>query len=96
MRKEIVLVDWNSDSETAGYYLFRDTSEISDISGMVPIATTPYSYYNEYNLANGTYFYVVVAENHVGNSSISNCESVQMEIRDKPEYEIDEGVSYDW
>ncbi|MGQ4873164.1 MAG: FG-GAP-like repeat-containing protein [Promethearchaeia archaeon] len=76
----LINLDWNDISGATIYYVYRDTSYISSTSGLSPIASVLASYYTDNITVNGTYYYVIVAGNAAGNSSISNCENVTVMI----------------
>ncbi|NVM29837.1 MAG: right-handed parallel beta-helix repeat-containing protein, partial [Candidatus Helarchaeota archaeon] len=71
-------LNWHETLSTHQYYLYRDTSFISSVAGLTPIAVLadPVTSYMDTVTQNGTYYYAVVAGNHIGNSSVSNCENV--------------------
>ncbi len=75
-----IYLDWNTIYEASFYYVFRETSSIITLDGLTPIASSSYSgFYDQIN-ENGTYYYVIVANNGTVNGSISNCESVTCSI----------------
>ncbi|MFX1296177.1 MAG: Heimdall-CTERM domain-containing surface protein [Promethearchaeota archaeon] len=49
------------------------------MTGLTPIASVSESKYTDIIATNRIYYYVIVARNAIGNSSISNCESVTVE-----------------
>ncbi|HUX98003.1 MAG TPA: SBBP repeat-containing protein [Candidatus Deferrimicrobium sp.] len=71
----LLIIDWDTIPEAAFYYVFRSTSEITDVTGMTPIAVRSDSDFTE-TLTDGTYYYAVVAGDGFANSSESNCEYV--------------------
>jgi len=73
-----VTLDWNDVEGATSYNVYRDTSLITDISGLTPISTTTSSQYEDNGLPVGIYYYVITALNATGESTISNCESVEM------------------
>ncbi|MFX0098492.1 MAG: PKD domain-containing protein [Candidatus Hodarchaeota archaeon] len=74
-------LDWNDVPGATVYHVFRDTSNITSVSGLTPIMSVSDSNHSDSSTANSTtYFYAIVAGNATGNSSISNCESVTVEI----------------
>ncbi|UYP44744.1 hypothetical protein NEF87_001029 [Candidatus Lokiarchaeum ossiferum] len=87
-----IQVEWDDIPETSTYYLFRSGSEILSTTGMQPLTTTSSSYFYEYNLQEGTYYYAVIASNEIGNSSLSNSEAVQI-IRSVPNMPILSSIS---
>ncbi|NVM29645.1 MAG: HEAT repeat domain-containing protein [Candidatus Helarchaeota archaeon] len=74
----VIDLNWAENSLATSYYIYRDTSNISSVAGLTPIATVDTNSYQDTITINGTYYYVVVCENIKGNSSISNCVSVDV------------------
>ncbi|MFX0166734.1 MAG: ABC transporter substrate-binding protein [Promethearchaeota archaeon] len=74
----IVNLEWNDIVGATSYNVYRDTSLITDISGLSPISSPTISQYNDTELAVGTYYYVITAVGIGGESLISNCESVEI------------------
>jgi len=74
----LIELNWNDVDQTITYYVFRDTSNIVSVTGLTPIAATTTSDFTDTLYTNGTYYYVIVAGNSLGNSSISNCENVTL------------------
>ena len=90
-------LEWDSIYNASSYYIFREIFPITTIDGLTPIANSSYSYYFDQISENGTYYYVIVANNGTLNSSISNCESVTCSIM--PFYEEEPYIMYietDW
>ena len=79
-----VYLNWTNIIGAIIYYIYRDTSNITDISGLAPIGTSTTNYTSDLVLSLGTYFYVIVASNGYANSSISNCENVTLLSMDTP------------
>ncbi|MFX1293736.1 MAG: FG-GAP-like repeat-containing protein [Promethearchaeota archaeon] len=80
----IIDLNWSRIIEATTYYIYRDNSSIISVDGLIPIATCSDSNYTDYITTNGIYYYVIIAENFVGNSSISNCENVIVAIPPSP------------
>jgi len=76
----IIDLNWNDVDGATVYYVYRNTSAITSVAGMTPIAVVSDSKYSETLTTNGIYYYVIVAANSSGNSTISNCESVTVSI----------------
>ncbi len=76
----IINLNWSCEGDAITYYIFRDTSYITSVDGMTPIATIETNHYQDIIPFNGTYYYVVLAGHGIGNSSISNCENVTIEV----------------
>ncbi|NVM55244.1 MAG: Ig-like domain-containing protein, partial [Candidatus Helarchaeota archaeon] len=74
----IINLNWNDMLGATTYYVYRATSPITSVSGMTPLATVSMTNYQDPIFKNGIYYYVIVAGNPSGNSSISNCEHVEV------------------
>ncbi|WP_371806276.1 Loki-CTERM sorting domain-containing protein [Candidatus Lokiarchaeum ossiferum] len=67
-------LDWNYQSYAAEYLIYREVSNITDLDGLTPFATTKESYFNDFSIStNGSYYYVVVAKNGLYASNMSEC-----------------------
>lgn len=75
-----VFLNWQDQITTTRYYIYRSNSTISSVAGLTPIAAVSGTSYTDTINQNGTFYYVIVAENSIGNSSISNCQSVIMNL----------------
>jgi fibronectin type 3 domain-containing protein len=75
---------WAHVPGATGYYIFRDNSVINSIDGKISICYQDQINFTDNGLLNGTYFYVVVASNSSGNSSLSNCVNVTVAIPPPP------------
>jgi parallel beta-helix repeat protein len=73
-------LDWSGWMGATRYYIYRNTSYIDSIAGLNPVGVTSITSYSDVVATNGTYYYVIVAENSIGNSSISNCEGVNVSL----------------
>ncbi|MHA1426062.1 MAG: NosD domain-containing protein [Candidatus Helarchaeota archaeon] len=80
-----VQLSWNIDANATLYYIYRNTSTIVDINGLLPIAVTAGSNYIDVVSINITYYYVVIAGNPDYNSSISNCVNITVILYPTPE-----------
>ena len=76
----VINLDWNSLLVATTYYVYRSSSFIWSVEGLVPIATVSSSYYTDTVPSEGFYYYVVVAENNAGKSSISNGQYVEVKF----------------
>ncbi len=79
---DAIYLDWNDVLVANTYYVYRSTSYIWSIEELVPITTVSSSEYIDTVLSEGFYYYVVIAENFVGNSSISNCQYIEVKFPD--------------
>ena len=75
-------LDWNDISGINTYHIYRSTSYIWSVESLVPISTVSSSDYIDTAPSEGFYYYVVVAENFAGNSSLSNCQYVELRFPD--------------
>lgn len=76
----IIYLNWTRIVYAFEYFVFRNTSEITSIDNLLPIATVVENNYTDTINSNGTYYYVVIARAAVGNSTISNCENVSVQL----------------
>ena len=72
----LISLEWNANPSVEVYHVYRSSSYIDDIQSLVPIATTGSNHYTDTLPSEGLFYYVVVAENDMGKSSISNCQYV--------------------
>ncbi|NVM31226.1 MAG: hypothetical protein HWN65_20480 [Candidatus Helarchaeota archaeon] len=79
----VINLNWNDVINATIYYVYRNTSFISSTTGLTPIATSIPSTYQD-NVANGIYYYAIVAGNGTANSTLSNCENVTVAIPPAP------------
>jgi hypothetical protein len=72
---------WNSVPYAENYIVYRYNSIITELnSSLTLVANITGVTINDNSLPNGVYYYVVMAENATGNSTISNCEKVTVLI----------------
>ncbi|MCE7741712.1 MAG: hypothetical protein GOP50_04580, partial [Candidatus Heimdallarchaeota archaeon] len=77
-----IYFDWNNVHGATSYHVYRSTSYIWSVEGLVSIATVTSSDYIDIVPLEGFYYYVVVAGNFAGNSSPSNCQYVEVKFTD--------------
>ena len=75
-----IWLNWNSIYSAEFYYVFRETSPITTVDGLTPYAISEYSWYDNFITENGTFYYVVMANNSTHNSSISNCVNITITL----------------
>ena len=76
-----ITLEWNNVTKADSYNIYRDTSIITGISGLTPIANVAELSYNDSSLSiNGTYFYAITAINQYSESDLSNVEFVTVLI----------------
>ncbi|MHC1591999.1 MAG: fibronectin type III domain-containing protein, partial [Candidatus Helarchaeales archaeon] len=80
----VISLNWTSVPGAARYYIYRSTANITSISNMTTIAKVSVNQYNDSINTDGVYYYVIVAVNASGNSSISNCELVTVNLPSPP------------
>ncbi|MHA1474711.1 MAG: hypothetical protein ACTSQ5_05945 [Promethearchaeota archaeon] len=73
-----ITLSWNNIENATSYSLYRNTSQITELSDLTPISTSSATTYTDINLSEGSYYYVVVAKDGNRESDISNCESVKV------------------
>ncbi len=77
-----VTLDWNPIVGATTYYVYRSTSYIWSVGGIIPIDTVSSSDYIDTLSSEGFYYYVIVAGNFEMNSSFSNCQYVEVKFPD--------------
>ena len=77
-----ISLDWNYVIGAKTYHVYRFTSYIWSVEELLPITTVSSSNYIDTVPSEGFYYYVVVAESFVGNSSHSNCQYVEVNFPD--------------
>ncbi|MFX1358327.1 MAG: ABC transporter substrate-binding protein, partial [Promethearchaeota archaeon] len=75
-----IFLNWSDVDGATSYNVYRDTSSITDISGMTPITMPISSQYDDNGLPEGTYYYVITGVNAGEETPISNCESVLVDL----------------
>ena len=75
-RDGLINLNWSCIGNVTIFHVYRNTSLITSVSGLIPIASVTTYNYTDNITTNGVYYYVIVSENDLGNSSISNCENV--------------------
>ena len=76
----MIELNWSKVADATIYYIYRATSSIESVDGLNSIGTSFTNNYTDRVTTNGIYYYVIVAGNASGNSSISNCEWVEVII----------------
>ncbi|OLS14769.1 MAG: hypothetical protein RBG13Loki_1602 [Promethearchaeota archaeon CR_4] len=68
-----VALTWNAVTNASTYYIYRSVGPITQLSwqGMMSLGQTSVTNFEDQNVANGTYYYAVVAGNAISNNSIS-------------------------
>ncbi len=74
------------------YHVYRSDSYIYSVEGLTPIATVLDSTYVDDLLTEGFYYYVVLAENFVGKSPLSNCQYIEYDLPSLKEFGIVSGI----
>lgn len=73
-------LDWSDVACCDNYYLYREDTHITSLAGLSAHNVTTESSTTDTISENGTYYYIVVAENNYGLSSFSNEEIVQVDL----------------
>jgi hypothetical protein len=73
-----VYLDWNDIETAIIYYVYRSVSYIWIIEELDPIASTTSSEYSDTVPGTGYYYYVIVAGNSACNSTLSNCQYIEI------------------
>jgi hypothetical protein len=75
-----ITLQWSIVTGANSYKIYRSLSEILSIDGLTPIATTDMTSYSDYGLSEDSYYFAIVAANASGDSPISNCEYVIVDL----------------
>jgi hypothetical protein len=84
----VIQLHWSLVADASIYYIYRATSNITSVLGITPIQTAATNSCLDTITTNGFYYYVIVASNGSGNSTPSNCESVQVDLFEIPGFEL--------
>ena len=76
----LITLSWHLIGEATHYYLFRDSTNITAVEGLAPMAVIGHTYFTDFHTADNTYYYAIIASNGWANSSLSNCERVIVTI----------------
>ncbi len=79
---------WNSIDGTVEYYVYRSVSYIWSVEGLTQITTVLSNSYVDTLPSENYYFYVIVANDGVRNSTHSNCEYVEYKVPHLREFGI--------
>jgi len=81
----IVTLYWSDSYGAGNYTIFRHSSLITTTASLSPIASVQTTHYIDNLTVDGTYYYVIVADNPMGSSSVSNSESITVSLLDTSE-----------
>ena len=76
----IISLSWVNVTGANQYYIYRDQNPIISVTELNAIATLAVNSYTDTVKTLGTYYYAIIASSDVGNSSLSNCESVTISV----------------
>ena len=83
-----IYLDWNNVLTATTYYIYRSTSYIWSVEELVPVTIISTTEYIDYLPSEGFYYYVIVAENFAGNSTLSNCQYIEYKLPHVQEFVI--------
>ena len=83
---------WDSVDGATEYYIYRSASYIWSVEGLTPITTVVTTSYIDSLPSEGYYFYTIVANDGVLNSTHSNCEYVEYKVPHLREFSIVSGL----
>ena len=75
-----VNLDWNDVLGATSYHIYRSSSYISSVEGLTSITSVSSSELTDSLPSEGFYYYVIIAENFVGKSSLSNCQYIEYKL----------------
>ena len=87
-----VYLHWNIPLGSANHYIYRSSEYIWSVDLLTPITDTSSDEYIDTLPTEGIYYYVIVAENDLGNSTISNCLYIEYTIPTLSEILIPVGI----
>ncbi len=73
-----IFLNWVAVESATSFYVYRQGSPIVSVAGLVPVARVPGTSFIDTVIENGTWYYVIVASSAFGNSTLSNCEHVDV------------------
>ena len=79
-----ITLTWTISAGASFYLVFRSPSAITEVQTLTPIATVTLNTYPDLGLANGNYYYVIVAVNGSGDSGFSNDQNVNVSLTYTP------------
>lgn len=88
----LIYIDWSEVVGAAQYHIYHSLSFIFSVETMDPSDTTTGTSYNIALVNEGYHYYVIIAENFVGNSTISNCEYVVYSVPTLNEFALISGL----
>ncbi|MHA1231219.1 MAG: hypothetical protein ACTSRP_13830 [Candidatus Helarchaeota archaeon] len=86
INKNTISLYWTAVENATSYYVYMSSSPINDVSQLIPVKkidSTGGSPYVSCDLVinkSGTYYFVIIASNQYGNSTISNCEAILVSL----------------
>ena len=89
-----VFLDWDDIHTATSYHIYRSSSQIWSLEDAVFIDTVATSDYIDTLPSEGIYYYVIVAENWVGRSSISNCQYIEYKLPTLQEFLMISGMVF--
>ncbi|NPD90454.1 MAG: hypothetical protein HGN29_17205 [Asgard group archaeon] len=87
-----ISLEWEELSDATEYHIYRSSEYIWKTKTLTPIGASDYGGYTDTLPLQGTYYYVVVAENLYGNGSISECRSIMYDVPSLSEILIPVGI----
>ncbi|MHA2309114.1 MAG: hypothetical protein ACXABJ_07545 [Candidatus Heimdallarchaeaceae archaeon] len=85
---DTVMLDWNAVGWQTLFHVYRSNSYIYSIKDLEPITSTYNTFYIDNLPSVGFYYYVIVAENFVGESLPSNCRLIEYSVPSMQEFVI--------
>jgi hypothetical protein len=76
------------------YSIFRDNKNITSINSSNPIIVVSGESFKDTLNTSGDYYYAIVATNDIGNSSLSNCETVEIQLSSDADSKEDEFFTF--
>lgn len=73
-----VSLSWTDVYGAKEYHIYRDTTNITSLNSSNPIIVVSGKSFDDTLNTSGDYYYAILATNDIGNSTLSNCETVEI------------------
>ncbi|MFX0183342.1 MAG: hypothetical protein ACFE95_09710, partial [Candidatus Hodarchaeota archaeon] len=89
-----VSLSWTEVYGAKEYSIFRDNKNITSINSSNPIIVVSGESFKDTLNTSGDYYYTIVATNDIGNSFLSNCETVEIQLSSDADSKEDEFFTF--
>ncbi len=85
---DVINLDWTEVSGATTYHIYKSSSFITDLESLTPLSSSFTDDLTDNLPSDGYYYYAIVADNGIYNSTISNCEYVLYQVPHVREFTI--------